>query len=408
MGNVRLTIIAGGAGKGILARKKRRHGEGTLYRRKDSPYWYMGYRVGGRQRNESTGTANRRVAQRILAERLLEVQDLEQANAQRAAQGWLFKDVAEEAMRELEAAGTLGPKTLADYRRILDGHLLPVFGNDFLHQLRDSQRFQRYAAAKRTGRSPKTGEPLPTAGRAKSGPLAPITINHHLAVLRAVFDYAQRQGVILGNPMDGVRSLPVDRDEPRPLEREEVEALLAAIEEPDDRLATLIMVALGLRIGEVFALKRKDFVARDRLLRIRRTVRVDGRGKIYVDEYGTKTRSGRRDLRMSEALAAQIAEQLERHDAEWILPSERGTLRHPGNYRRRVFYPACEAAGIEATPHDLRDTFASEQISAGVAPTVLAYRMGHASPQVTLTHYADIFRREQETEADNAALYEVA
>jgi integrase len=55
------------------------------------------------------------------------------------------------------------------------------------------------------------------------------------------------------------------------------------------------------------------------------------------------------------------------------------------NWRRRVWSPAVERAGVAyAPPYDLRHSFASLQVRAGLSVPVLAERLGH-SPQMMLS-----------------------
>ena len=69
------------------------------------------------------------------------------------------------------------------------------------------------------------------------------------------------------------------------------------------------------------------------------------------------------------------------------------------NYRNRHFRKLCKAAEIgEAvkpdgttrprTPKDLRDTFASQLLTAGVQLGYVSGQLGHADVSVTTRHYA--------------------
>jgi integrase len=70
---------------------------------------------------------------------------------------------------------------------------------------------------------------------------------------------------------------------------------------------------------------------------------------------------------------------------------EGGTLRL-GNWRRRVFDPACRAAGlVDVTPHDLRHTAASLAIASGANVKAVQQILGHASAAMTLDVYAGLF-----------------
>jgi integrase len=91
------------------------------------------------------------------------------------------------------------------------------------------------------------------------------------------------------------------------------------------------------------------------------------------------------------------------------------------NYRKRHFRKLCKAAGIGSatkadgstrvrTPKDLRDTFASQLLTAGVQLGYVSRQLGHSDVSITARHYArwaggDAYRsplevREYEVPAD--------
>ena len=70
-----------------------------------------------------------------------------------------------------------------------------------------------------------------------------------------------------------------------------------------------------------------------------------------------------------------------------------------GNYRKRHFRKLCKAAGIAPamkadgstrlrSPKDLRDTFASQLLTAGVQLGYVSRQLGHSDVSVTARHYA--------------------
>ncbi len=70
--------------------------------------------------------------------------------------------------------------------------------------------------------------------------------------------------------------------------------------------------------------------------------------------------------------------------SERILPA-----LQPQNYAARHFAKVCEAAGLEdRTPKDLRDTFASQLLTAGVQLGYVSKQLGHSDVSVTARHYA--------------------
>jgi integrase len=63
------------------------------------------------------------------------------------------------------------------------------------------------------------------------------------------------------------------------------------------------------------------------------------------------------------------------------------------NWRRRVWLPAVEAAGLAGAGfHDLRRTNATQLVVAGVDVKTVQTRLGHADPRLTLAVYAQAVR----------------
>ena len=67
-----------------------------------------------------------------------------------------------------------------------------------------------------------------------------------------------------------------------------------------------------------------------------------------------------------------------RLDTPLLFPAPAGGPLNLDNFRRREWAPAVEAAGVRtpATPYDMRDTFASNALAAGVTVFELAKIMG--------------------------------
>jgi integrase len=59
------------------------------------------------------------------------------------------------------------------------------------------------------------------------------------------------------------------------------------------------------------------------------------------------------------------------------------------NYRKRHFAKACREAGlIDRKPKDLRDSYASHLITAGISLGYVSKQLGHSDIAVTAKHYA--------------------
>ena len=252
--------------------------------------------------------------------------------------------------------------------------------------------------------------------------LAPKTGKNHLDTLSAIFAHAVELELVEASPVEafrrGLRRLlrtkrgraqqhPSDRIQPLE-EFAEISALVRGAREVggDEELAVLVLLDAGLRVGEAGGLRWADVwwgrssADPTRHLWIRAS-RPRG-GPLEP------TKSGRpRRVALSRRLRAAL---LERYVARG--QPERGSpvadrtpgagerrprlaaaelvLPHfdPSNFRKR-FARICRKAELGARrPKDLRDTFASQLLTAGVPLGYISAQLGHGSVDVTARHYA--------------------
>jgi integrase len=202
---------------------------------------------------------------------------------------------------------------------------------------------------------------------------------------KQVLKSAQARGQRVDARVFELRPPRVESREPRFLAWHEVEELAAACVE--DRMV-LLAALTGLRQGELFAL---------------RDSRVDlERGLIIVDvgayegrATATKTRKSRRRVYLSRLAKVTLTEQLlarKPNDDGLVFPSPKGLIWRKDNFMGRVFRPARRRAGFdELTFHDLRHTYASLMIEAGVSPLVIAEQMGHSDARLALQRYGHLY-----------------
>jgi integrase len=132
------------------------------------------------------------------------------------------------------------------------------------------------------------------------------------------------------------------------------------------------VAATGLRPEEWQPLERRDIDRTNRLLHVRRTL-SDG----VVVELGKTCRS-RRQVPLSRRALAAYDRLPPRLDTLLVFPNRYGGILNANNFRKREWGPAVEAAGIAkpARIYDLRSTFASNALAAGVSVFELARIMG--------------------------------
>ncbi|MGF6921811.1 site-specific integrase [Paraburkholderia sp. 40] len=187
--------------------------------------------------------------------------------------------------------------------------------------------------------------------------------------------------------------------EVNPLERDEVEAILA-VAPPD--FANLIKFAIwtGLRPSEYVALDWKDIDFAKGIIRVRRAMTDDARakGKAKGEFKGegeaetTKTLSGRRDVQIlapaREALQAQKKRNPDMSGPVFINPYT-GRRWNIKNNIYRNWTKALERASVAyRNPYQTRHTYGSMMISTGENPSWVSRQMGHCDMTVTLKSYA--------------------
>lgn len=148
--------------------------------------------------------------------------------------------------------------------------------------------------------------------------------------------------------------------------------------------------ATGLRPEEWAALERADIDRRAGQISIRRTVSEDEHGrKLLVDL--AKTNVSRRQVPLSKRALAALDELPARLDTPRLFRAPKGGLLNLDHFRHREWGPAIEASGIRrpARIYDLRSTFASRAIAAGVPVFELAKIMG-TSVRMIERHYGTL------------------
>jgi integrase len=167
----------------------------------------------------------------------------------------------------------------------------------------------------------------------------------------------------------------------RPFARDELEAIAVELS-PMYQPIPAFAAATGLRPEEWEALERRDIDRAGRMINVRRTV---SSGEIV--ELGKTTRS-RRQVPLSHRALEALDELPPRLDTTLLFPAPEGGVMDLDNWRRREWNPAVEASGVRrpARIYDLRSTFASDALAAGVSAFELARIMG-TSVQMIERHY---------------------
>lgn len=273
------------------------------------------------------------------------------------------------------AGRTLKPRTRSHYQSLLDGHLVPEFGN-----LRPEDI---------------TPDRIRT-WHTKMGTRTPTLRAHAYALLRTIMGTAVQDGLVASNPchIRGAGSSK-RRHEIKPLTLAELGTLVRALP-PRYRAMVLLSAWCALRFGEVTELRRGDVeLAEDEdgtavgVVHVRRGVTRVG-GEFVVGS--PKSDAGVRDVAIPPHIVAAVRDHLDEHVGHGkdalLFPAAGDTTEHLApTTLYKVFYPAREAAGRpDVRFHDLRHTGAVLAAQAGATLAELMGRLGHTTPQVAMRY----------------------
>jgi integrase len=249
-------------------------------------------------------------------------------------------------------------------------------------------------------------------------PLAAETRKGVLVALHRAMNDAVAAGLLRTNPVTGVKRPRVRRQEMHTWSKAELSTFLRATRE--DRLGPLfhLLALTGLRRGEALGLKWSDVDFDGGRLSIQRQRVL--RGYKVVERPGTKTRKGR-PVSIDAGTVAVLRSLSERQLAdsdEWgdawqatgyVFTRENGEPWHPDR-TKKLFERAVKAVEVpRIRMHDLRHTWATLALRAGVNPKVVQERLGHANISMTMDTYSHVLPDLQESAAELvASLVELA
>jgi len=197
--------------------------------------------------------------------------------------------------------------------------------------------------------------------------LRPTTLNRRLYALKHFFDFLLEQQQVFGNPIKPSYFARVGRPLPRALSSEQVHALWVQITHPMDQALFRVMLRCGLRVSEVVKLK---------------LTHMDWDQGALLIEQG-KGQKDRRVFLSADAATSLKACLTERprgvpDDAVfWNRKRPQVPLSVKAIQKKIERY--ARAAGLHATCHQLRHTFASNLLEHGAEIVAIKELLGHAS-----------------------------
>jgi len=302
--------------------------------------WYIDYYVHGKRKRESIGPS-KELAQTILKKRKVQIAENKFLDIRRVDK-IRFKDMSREYF---EIYSKPNKRSFSRDQTIIN-HLDKFFAGKYLHEITvvDIERYKRHRLSQVT----------------KS------TVNRELACLKHIFKKAKEWGKTNHNPSQKIRLLKTVSPRIRYLETEEIEALYNT---SASYLKPIILTAVhaGMRKGELLNLKWKDLDFHNRL--------------IYLSD--TKG-ANKREIPMNEVVYKMFLRVRKNPNSPYVFCHKNGK---PYKDLRASLDKAAKEAEIERFRfHDLRHTFASHLVMAGVDLKTVQELLGHKTIEMTLRY----------------------
>lgn len=169
-------------------------------------------------------------------------------------------------------------------------------------------------------------------------------------------------------------------------------------------VAIVLALTCGLRMGEIMGLRGEDVELESGRLLVRHQVIVKSKRQMRLADL--KSRNARRLIHLPPIAQESVEYHIRNHlggeldPKRFLLENRREPYMWPelevwtpysGSYIRRKFYRFLRELKMPRTRfHDLRHTFASAQINAGVPAGVISKALGHANFSITNDYYGHL------------------
>ena len=303
--------------------------------------WFIDYRLpNGRRKREKVGTS-KRLAENVLRKRKLAI-----------AEGRFLDVKKSEKIRFKEFSQTFLELYSKPNKKswITDFYNLKLlksyFADNYLYQI-----------------TPKHIEEF-KAQRIKE--VSAATVNRELAILKTALSKAVEWGKIEDNPAKNIKFLKENNKRLRYLEKEEIRRL---IDNCPKRIKAIVIVAIntGMRRGEILKLKWHDIDFKQNIIHV------------------LDTKNGEsREAYMNTTVRKALIGTLKHLDSPYIFSKKDG--KRLKDIRKPFFTALKKASIIDFRFHDLRHTFASQLIMAGIDLKTVQELMGHRDIRMTLRY----------------------
>ena len=391
---------------------------GTLYRKNGYYYARIYYYADGRRKSKdrATGIAiESRSARKAKQQERAANQELERflrsftASMTGQTRRPQQQTVAETVKIWLDhISGTKAPGTIAGYTYIANDitlyftNVAPVLTAELT-----TSQVEAYLAWERMRRQPEYAGTYKVSALYADGSGIENTVHHRYTVLRAILQYAKREGIVTRN-VASKRDCQIDVPKPQQqefavLNVDEARELLRELDHAPlwFRAAVMLGLLLGLRRSEVIGLRASDLDWENHILTVRRTATqqtIGGRNTVTIKPY-TKNRHPKTFVitdNLTDLLQKLCNEHAQNEEMfgrayvqDWngyLMRYKDGQLISP-NALTRAFSQFIEKHGFKKVRyHDLRHSCASILYANGTDIMTIQEILGHAQLTTTLMY----------------------
>lgn len=283
---------------------------------------------------------------------------------------------------------SVAPTTHANYTHQINSYVIPHLGHRRLQDVTALELSDFYTRLLKEGRR-----------QAPGGLSAKSVTNVHRVMTKALGD-AVRWNLITRNPATHAEVPKAQRREMHIWSADQVKAFLAAEKDMREFPIWVVASTTGMRRGEIMGLLWSAVdLELGRLSVVQTLLNLDNKPTIRKE---AKTASGHRSIELDRDTVEVLRQHRRRQAQErlkagsaWqdhglVFCRENGTPDKPERVTR-VFKARAKTAGLPPIRfHDLRHSWATLALGAGVHPKIVSQRLGHSSISITLDLYSHV------------------
>lgn len=268
------------------------------------------------------------------------------------------------------------------YSNLLNNHILPELGDIRVNRLTTDMVGQFIQRRLSSGRL-----------NGKGG-LSEKTVKDILILLKEICCYAASQGVPAPCHFELIRIRHCE-NEVSVLAREDQKKLERFLMNDDslEKTGILLSLCMGLRLGEVCALRKENILYKEKILQVRLTMQriqnleKDGGRKTKIIVTEPKSNCSVRDIPIPEFLMQRLVILGDASDNAYVLTGSCEEFIEPRTMENifKRYLKECQLDVINY--HTLRHTFATRCIEQGFDVKTLSEILGHANVNITLNRY---------------------